>query len=122
MTEAPPPTPVVPQQPPEQAQVPAGQPKPPGLAIASLICGIAGFPLIFACFTGIPVGIVGAILGHVASKKIRESRGVLGGAGMAKAGMICGYISAALGVILLIVYVAFIGFVVSQGEFEMPVE
>ena len=94
----------------------SGQPKPPGLAIASLVCGIAGFPMIFACWSGIAVGTVGAVLGHIALKKIRESQGTLGGEGMAKAGMICGYISAALGVLLLIAYIIFIVFAVSRGE------
>jgi len=45
-----------------QPPAPSGQPKPAGLAIASLVCGIAGFPMIFACFSGIAVGIVGAVI------------------------------------------------------------
>jgi uncharacterized membrane protein YeaQ/YmgE (transglycosylase-associated protein family) len=94
----------------------SGQPKTPGLAIASLICGIAGFPLFFVCFSGIAAGIVGAVLGHIALKKIRQSQGTLGGEGMAKAGMICGYISAGLGVLILIAYIAFLVFAVSRGE------
>jgi len=109
----------VPQQPtPAQPPPAGGQPKPPGLAIASLVCGIAGFPMIGACFTGIIVGIVGAVLGHIALKKIRASSGTLGGEGMAKAGMICGYISAGLGVVVLIIYIAVIGIAISQGRLE----
>ncbi len=109
----------VPQQPTAVQPPPAGgQPKPPGLAIASLVCGIAGFPMIGACFTGIAVGIVGAVLGHIALKKIRASSGTLGGEGMAKAGMICGYISAGLGVVVLIIYIAVIGFAISQGQMD----
>jgi len=35
-----------------------------------------------------------------------------------KAGMICGYISAALGVVILIIYAALIGFAISRGQLE----
>ena len=91
-----------------EPQTPMPQRKTPGLAIASLVCGIAGFPMIAACFSGIAVGIVGAVLGHIALKKIRASNGTLGGEGMAKAGMICGYISAGLGLLILIAYLAMV--------------
>jgi hypothetical protein len=73
-----------------------------GLAIASLVCSLAG---ILTC--GV-VSIVGAILGHVSRKQIRE-RGD-GGDGMALAGIIVGWVItglyAAFWVFYLIVIVA----------------
>ncbi|WP_163508616.1 DUF4190 domain-containing protein [Fodinicola acaciae] len=73
-----------------------GQPYPPpypvapptsGLAIASLIVSLGS---LIVC--GCPVSIVGAVLGHVAVKQIRESNNTVGGDGMAKAGIIIGWI------------------------------
>lgn len=63
------------------------QPKTNTLAIVSLICAIGGL------IVGIAAPI-GAILGHVALKQIRE-RGEQG-EGMAKAGIIVGWILTAL--------------------------
>jgi hypothetical protein len=64
------------------------------LALISLIAGILGltlFPLIGS--------IVALIVGYMAKKEIQESMGALGGDGMAKAGLILGWIGIALGVI-----------------------
>jgi hypothetical protein len=73
-----------------------------GLAIASLILGIAGW---------IPCGIgsvVAVILGFVARTQIRESRGRQGGDGLALAGIILGFIGVGL-IILFFVLGATIG-------------
>jgi hypothetical protein len=67
-----------------------------GLAIASLVCSIAG---VGTCITA-PVG---AILGHVARRQIRE-RGE-GGDGMALAGIIVGWILTALMLLLIAFYI-----------------
>lgn len=69
-----------------------GYPAPPannGLAVASLVLGIAG--LIIIPIIG---SIAGAITGHMARKQIRE-RGE-GGDGMALAGLITSYVGAVL--------------------------
>lgn len=58
-----------------------------GLAIASLVCGIASFLLLL--LTGIPA----IICGHMALGKIKKSQGSLGGRGMAITGLILGYVS-----------------------------
>lgn len=63
-----------------------------GLAIASLICSLAG---LVTCISA-PVGIV---LGHVARRQIRQSGE--DGAGLATAGMVVGYVVTALGVLVL---------------------
>jgi hypothetical protein len=80
-----------------------------GLAIASLVVSIASF---FVC-AGL-IGFVGAILGHVARKQIAE-RGE-DGAGMAKAGIIIGWIATAIGLVLTAVYVVFIVFAISHAD------
>ena len=56
--------------------------KTSGLAIASLVLGILGM---FTCGT---TALIGLILGIVASVKVRQSRGALGGGGIALAGII----------------------------------
>lgn len=70
-------------------------PKTSGLAIASLICAIAGI-----CTGGIG-GIVGIILGIVALKKIGASGGSMGGRGIAIAAIIVGAVTLFLGAIFL---------------------
>jgi hypothetical protein len=69
-----------------------------GLAVASLVVSLAS---ILIC--GVPA-IVGAILGHVARRQIRE-RGE-SGAGMALAGIVIGWIVFGLAVIGIGIYVA----------------
>ena len=78
-----------------------------GLAIASLVCSIASF--LFLPFGFIP----GIICGHMASKRIRQNLG-LGGRGLAKAGLILGYISLILYVIVILVFTGMFLFVGRQ--------
>lgn len=66
------------------------------VAIISLVFGILGWvalPLLGA--------LIAVIAGHVARGQIRESRGELQGDGLAVAGLILGYLS--LGLLLLVV-------------------
>jgi hypothetical protein len=74
----------------------AAAPPTNGLAIAALVCALAG---IATCISA-PVG---AILGHVARRQIRE-RGE-GGDGMALAGIIIGWIVTALMILVIVFYV-----------------
>lgn len=60
-----------------------------GFATASLILGVSGF---FCLITSIPA----IICGHIARKQIKESRGRIGGDGMALAGLITGYLGLAI--------------------------
>jgi hypothetical protein len=76
-----------------------------GLAIASLVCSLAGL----AVFLPAPVG---AILGHVARRQIRE-RGEQGD-GMALAGIIIGWILTGLYALCCIGYISIIGFAISS--------
>jgi hypothetical protein len=74
-----------------------------GLAIASLVVSIASC-LLVACYgLGGITGTVGAILGHVARRQIRE-RGERGD-GMALAGIIIGWIALGLTIVLALFFV-----------------
>jgi hypothetical protein len=83
--------------------IPGAPKKDSGLAIASLVCGIAAwiiFPIVAA--------IAAVITGHLAKKEIRESGGTMGGDGMALAGLLMGYIQLGLfvlGIIIVLVVV-----------------
>jgi hypothetical protein len=78
---------------------PAGRPTD-GMAIASLV--VSCVAAIGLCGYGVGglLGIVGAILGHVARRRIRVSGA--GGEGMALAGIIVGWVAAALGVLAIV--------------------
>ncbi|GIE27861.1 hypothetical protein Ait01nite_009060 [Actinoplanes italicus] len=77
-----------------------------GLAIASLICSVAG---VLTCISA-PVGVV---LGHVAKKQIRETGE--DGDGLATAGLWVGYILSALGLLGIIFYVVVIIAAIGSG-------
>ena len=64
-------------------------PRQSGLALASLLLGVAGLVCLVAPLTGIPA----IICGHLAQARIRRSAGTLSGAGLALAGLITGYVS-----------------------------
>lgn len=66
------------------------------LAVASMVTSIVGAATLFCWGLGAIVALVGAILGHVARRRIRSSGE--GGDGMALAGIIVGWIVLALGV------------------------
>ena len=97
---------------------PYGYQAPPptnGMAIASMVVSIVSLVSICLCgFTGL-AGIVGAILGHVSRKQIRERHE--NGAGMALAGVIVGWISFAI----VLVGIALIVVLIATGEdFDSP--
>jgi hypothetical protein len=64
------------------------------LAVAALICGIIQFAGLF------PAAFVAIILGHMARRDIRQTGE--DGDGMAKAGLILGYVGVALVVVFLL--------------------
>jgi hypothetical protein len=77
---------------------PAGQPITNKMAIASLVCGIGQL------LAGFPAGIAAIILGHMARRRIRETGER--GDGMARAGLILGYIGTVGFTLLVLVIVA----------------
>jgi hypothetical protein len=70
------------------------------LAVASLILGIVGWPF---CGVG---SVLAVIFGFIAQGQIRESQGRQAGGGMAKAGIILGFVGMALVALFFVVSVA----------------
>ncbi len=79
--------------------------KTSGMAIASLVCSIAGF---FMClFIG---QILGIVFGYKARREIKDSAGAVEGEGLATAGIIVGWVGIAVDiVIVLFMVIAFTG-------------
>ncbi|MCI1020498.1 DUF4190 domain-containing protein [Microbacterium sp. C5A9] len=86
-----------------------------GLALTSLICGIAGVVL-FWLFLPMLASIVAVITGHMALRQIKADPS-LGGRGMAIAGVIMGYVMVAFLVLSIAVTVFSFLFV---GAFTLP--
>ena len=75
------------------------------LAIISLISGIVSWfllPFIAA--------VAAVITGHMAKTEIKKSNGMLGGNGMATAGLVLGYVQLGLGLCICIVVAAMLAF------------
>jgi type IV pilus assembly protein PilA len=92
---------VAPSQSPSAAQPIVGTPPTSGKAVASLICGVFAFVL--------PASIAAIVLGHMSLSEIRKSAGRIGGAGIATAGLVLGYIG-----------IAFIPFVLIVAAIAIP--
>lgn len=75
----------------------------PGLAIASLVCGLVGLLGAFACWLPGLVGIGGVVCGHMALKKIKSNETQYIGKGLAIGGLVTGY----LAILVLIVSILF---------------
>jgi hypothetical protein len=79
--------------PPPGAGVPPGWASPPpnsGKAVAALVLGILG---VVSCQ---PLGIAAIVVGNQAAEEIAASGGRLGGEGMAKVGVVLGWVAVAL--------------------------
>jgi hypothetical protein len=81
------------------------QPKNNAKAIWALVLGIVS--IIPCCAIGLIPGGIAAVLGSSAGKEIQASNGSQTGAGMAKAGLICGIIGIVLFVIYWVLVIAF---------------
>jgi Domain of unknown function (DUF4190) len=90
-------------------------PETNGLAVASMVVSIVGAVGLVCYGLGGYLGIVGAILGHVSRRQIRERGG--SGDGMALAGIITGWIAAGLAVIATVVIVILIVVAVNDPSF-----
>lgn len=94
---------------------PFGAPNPTsGLAIASLVCGIASL-LSCVCCLLMPAPIAAVVCGHLALKDIASTVPAKEGRGMAIAGLVMGYV----GIVLVIVGTVFglaNGFVQGMAE------
>ena len=69
-----------------------------GLAVASLVLGIVGWTVCIG-------SILAVVFGFVARTQIQDSRGAQSGEGMAKAGIILGFVGIALVITLVVVSV-----------------
>lgn len=100
-----------------QPVVPSG-PGTNGMSIAALVVSLVGAVSLICYGGGGLLGIVGAILGHVARRQIRE-RGE-NGDGMALAGIIIGWIVTALGVAIVALIVIFVVWAVRNAPTYNP--
>jgi hypothetical protein len=73
-----------------------------GLAVASLVCGLVGLLTCFIWCLSIPLAIAAIVTGHLASSKIKGDPARYSGKGLARTGLITGY----LGLVLCIVFIA----------------
>ena len=95
----------------EYTPLPNASPPPTSsLSLTSLIMGIVGWVLL-------PVvgGLIAVITGHMAKKEIRQSNGLLGGDGMATAGLVLGYSNLALGVCGCLAVILFPALLISMA-------
>jgi hypothetical protein len=90
---------------------PAAAPSKPndGMAVASMVVGIAGLVFSLFCFwffgiTIIPCAVA-VVLGILARKRITESNGALGGEGMALAGLITGGLGTVWSALWVVLYI-----------------
>ncbi len=89
-----------------------------GMSIAAMVVSLVGAAGLICYGFGGLLGIVGAILGHVARKQIRE-RGE-GGDGMALAGIIVGWIATALAVIIGTLIIVLVVWTVQNAPTDSP--
>lgn len=74
------------------------------LGLVSMILGIASIPLLCCFGLGIPVGIAAVVLGFLGKSKVDQ--GLATNRGQVLAGLICGGIATAFGLIAVILNVA----------------
>jgi hypothetical protein len=79
-----------------------------GLAIASMVCGIAGYLTCY--FVGV-LGLPAVICGHMALSQINNSHEPVAGRGMAIAGLILGY----LGILITLGAISFFLFAIAAA-------
>lgn len=93
-----------------------GQPPSQGLAIASLICGILG--LIGCCmwFLSLPAALAAIVTGHLANSKIKADPQRFSGKGMARAGLITGYLGLIASIVVAIFALQFRGMTEQEAQ------
>jgi hypothetical protein len=86
-----------------------------GWAIFSLISGILGWLGVFGLG-----GIIAVIAGHIAKNQIRNSRGRVGGNGLATTGLVLGYLNIGLAVLGACLALLIFGGLISMPIFCAP--
>jgi len=101
---------------------PYGQPyatplKSNGLAVTSLICGIAGVALFWLAYLVLPflASIAAIVTGHMGLGKIKRDPSV-GGKGLAITGLILGYVGVVINLIVGAIIIIGFAFVASYGN------
>jgi len=90
-----------------QPKLPAYPPKTSGLAVASLVLGVANVVLLSCCCgTGFIPAVLAIVFGHVAQYQIKHSAGRLNGSSLAIAGLACGYVGLVWQVLVSLVALA----------------
>ena len=84
--------------------VPGPQRRTNGMSIAALVVSIVGLLTSFCYGVGLPIGLLGAIFGHIGLRQTRQRDEE--GRGMAIAGVTIGWIAVAAGIIAIAVYVS----------------
>lgn len=81
-----------------------GQQPSNGLAIASLVCGIAALPSTCCCsMLSLPLAIAACVMGGIAMSKANSQPEIYGGGkGMAIGGLICGILAIISSVVFMI--------------------
>lgn len=83
------------------------------LSVVSLVLGVLGLFVSFACCAGFLLSIPAVICGHISLAKVKRTP-ALQGRGLAIAGLVCGY----LGLVIYLVLILFLGGVVALGTLE----
>ncbi len=98
------------------------QSRPPsaGMAIAAMVLGIVALVLFCFWYVSIPAAILAIVLGVVARKRVMEGTG--GGRGMATAGMVCGVISIALALLIIILAAAGVAWLSKHPELGQQIQ
>ena len=111
-SEAPVPSPEPYRAPAQASPVAPGNPLLPpsqGLAIASMICGILCYIGCCAWYLALPLAIAAIVTGHIARSKAKSDPVRYGGKGMARAGLVTGYLGLIGGLIFAIFSLQFVG-------------
>jgi len=79
------------------------------LGIVAVVLSVVGCDCWFIEIIAIPLGIVAIVLAVGARNRVNASQGSLGGSGKALAGIITGGVAVAVGVLAVVIGVAFAG-------------
>lgn len=89
-----------------------------GLAVAAMICGILGFLGCWVPVFSILLTFVTIILGHIAVSKASKDPSRFGGTGMARTGLVLGYIGLLFGIASTTLYIRFALTISKMSEAE----
>ena len=86
---------------PTPAQMIPGQTPSQGLGIGSMVCGIIAFILCCTGYLAAALAVAAVVMGHLAISKNKQNPAANGGKGLARAGLVLGYLGL-LGAIIFI--------------------